>query len=222
MPLEVLSIVSDEPGLQDRAIFLSTSIPNPARWRGEFDALAITDAVVALARSVLTRRGRLITAAHPTIAPLILFVAKQIERPASQPVPILVYQSLLFRDVLPSETHVLAEGGFADMRWTAAAEGDEPQPGKWDKSLETMRATMLRENEPVAAVFIGGMEGIRVEFDLFKKLFPDRPTYALGGPGGEARSLVDASPQELATDLSHNTTYPTVIRRLVDDIIARL
>jgi hypothetical protein len=58
-----------------RTLFLSASIPDPERWDGEFDALAITDAVVALARTFLSAGWRLVTAAHPTIAPLLLYVA---------------------------------------------------------------------------------------------------------------------------------------------------
>src|SRR5947209_17144556 len=77
-------------------IFLSTSIPNVKRWDGEFDALAITDAVVATGRAVLTEGGQLITAAHPTIAPLLLYLAREVDAIETAGPSVLVYQSKLF------------------------------------------------------------------------------------------------------------------------------
>src|SRR5207248_3048115 len=84
------------------SIFISASIPDPTRWEGDFDAFEITDAVVALARACLTAGFRLVTAAHPTIAPLLLYVAA--EFPAAPSPRVVVYQSDLFADVLPSAT----------------------------------------------------------------------------------------------------------------------
>lgn len=42
-----------------------------------FDALEVTDAVVAAGRSFLALDGVLVTAAHPTIALLLLYVAAE-------------------------------------------------------------------------------------------------------------------------------------------------
>ena len=70
MPADFLPM--DQPSPGGRALFLSASIPDPERWSGPFDALEVTDAVVALARASLTRGYALVTAAHPTIAPLLL------------------------------------------------------------------------------------------------------------------------------------------------------
>jgi hypothetical protein len=43
--------------------------------------------------------------------------------------------------------------------------------------------------EARCAVFVGGMEGIRTEYRKFRGQFGERPVYAFGVPGGEAREL---------------------------------
>src|SRR5215216_4797755 len=95
------------PMLADRsaapgAILLSASIPDPGRWQGAFDALEITDAVVAFARACLTRGYTIVSAAHPTIAPLLFYVAA--EFPETEHARVRIYQSLLFESVLPTVT----------------------------------------------------------------------------------------------------------------------
>ena len=50
-----------------------------------------------------------------------------------------------------------------------------------------MRDAMLsKENDPVAGIFIGGMDGVRAEFGQFREAFPGLPAYIFGAPGGEA------------------------------------
>jgi hypothetical protein len=219
MPLRVEPMLERARGaLAGGRVFLSASIPDPGRWSGPFDALAITDAVVAAARAVLTSAGGLVTAAHPTIAPLMLYVAREFPDIREVEPPIVVYQSRLFGDVLPPATYELAEGGLAELRWTEAFPGDEPEPGKWERSLLTLRETMLRDADPIAAIFVGGMEGIRQEFDIFRQLHERRPAYAVGRPGGEAASLVSLGPPSLAEDLATSESYPALLRRVIDDI----
>src|SRR5690242_534250 len=90
------------PSAGDRSLFVSASIPDPERWDGEFDALEITDAVVSLARVFLTAGWRLVTAAHPTIAPLLLYVAAELSVEGDR--RISIYQSELFSEILPAAT----------------------------------------------------------------------------------------------------------------------
>lgn len=223
MPL--LSVPTNDPtphlDLQGRRVFLSASIPDPSRWNGPFDAFAITDAVVALARALFTAHGGLVTAAHPTIAPLILYVARELPEFRERDPSVLVYQSRLFEDVLPAETEELAAGGLAELRWTAAAPNEEPQPGRWDRSLELLRAQMLDETDPVAAIFVGGMDGILQEFEFFRRRYAERPTYALTRPGGAASGLVNNSPETLAAALDSSSNYASLMRRVIEDIANR-
>jgi hypothetical protein len=202
------------------SVFVSASIPDPGRWDGEFDALEITDAVVALARTFLTAGFRLVTAAHPTIAPLLLYVAAEFPSEAGERVA--VYQSELFADVLPAATRRFEADGVGRLIWTAAAEGDRPEPGSWDDSLAIMRRQMLDETEPIAACFVGGMEGIQTEYSLYTSLFPERPTYPVGRPGGEARALLGRRDMALTSRLADDDTYPALWRAVVLDLQANL
>ena len=202
-----------------RTLFLSASIPDPQRWAGEFDALEITDAVVSLARTFLTAGWRLVTAAHPTIAPLLLYVAA--EMPGTKDGGVVIYQSDLFDDVLPTATRRFEADGVGPVIWTAAADGDAPVPGKWDASLEVMRRQMFSETDPAAAVFIGGMEGISHEFQLFSQMMDGRATYPIGRPGGEARALAAASTSGLRDLLIGGEVYPTLWRAVLSDLDAK-
>jgi hypothetical protein len=210
---------SSQPTLRRHAVFLSASIPDPERWQGTFDAIEVTDAVVAAGRSVLALDGVLVTAAHPTIAPLLLYVAA--EFPAGEEPSVIVYQSDLFDDILPEPTRRFGEEGIGELRWTSGAAGDEPTPGRWDASLALMRRQMLADTDPVGAVFIGGMSGITDEFDLYQNLFPSRPVYPVGRPGGEARELVERA-QSRVPDLLIADSYPALFRHVVADIAAQL
>jgi hypothetical protein len=65
--------------LEGRAVFISASFPSGDR--GErfqpYDPAEIADAVTAVARAVFTVGGKLVFGGHPTITPLILFVAEE-------------------------------------------------------------------------------------------------------------------------------------------------
>lgn len=201
---------------RNSSIFVSTSIPDPDRSAGEFDALAITDAVVALARTFLTAGFQLVSAAHPTIAPLLLYVAA--EFPPGQSKRVVIYQSELFEDVLPTATRRFEADGVGTLIWTTAAEGERPEPGQWAQSLLIMRRQMLDESRPVAACFIGGMDGIADEFRLFSNLFQGRPTYAVGQPGGEARRISERDDTELGVRLLNEHSFPSLWRAVLADL----
>jgi hypothetical protein len=222
MPLSIERAEQDKT-LSRARVFVSASIPDPERWDGEFDALEITDAVVSLARAFLTAGARLVTAAHPTIAPLLLYVAAELPDVTRE--RIIVYQSRLFTDVLPPATRRFEDEGFGVMVWTPAVPGEDPDSANRSQSLDIMRRQMLGEAEPDAAVFIGGMSGIRDEWELFGEVCPGRPRYALAYPGGEARSLADSQLTDdvaLSASLSSSRIYPTVWRQVVDDLRSKL
>jgi hypothetical protein len=219
MSVEFVS-AQENPALVDKTIFLSASIPNPARWDGPSDALAITDAVVSLARAFLTAGTRIVTAAHPTIAPLLLYVAAEL--PAESPRRVVTYQSALFEDVLPEATRRFRDEEIGSFVWTEASPGDTPEPGERESSLHIMREQMLRETHPSAAVFIGGMEGISDEFSMFTTLFPHAPVYPVGSPGGEARVLAEGVDSPVRDELQESKLYPVLWRLVLNDLVRRL
>lgn len=217
MSLHVEPMTSDGP-LDGRAVFLSASIPDPQRWSGAFDAREITDAVVAAGRAVLTAGGVLVTAAHPSVAPLLLYVAGEFPPDPDGLPKVITYQSALFENVMPEATLRFAEAGIGDFRVTPAVEGDEPEPGAWDESLRLMRETMFSETEPVAGIFIGGMEGIQTEFDLLNQAPRVIRLYPVGHPGGAAAGLEIDHAGELGELLAMGDVYPTIFRQVVIDL----
>lgn len=217
MPLRFYEPVSTEPS--NAAVFLSASIPNPDTWAGAFSAPEITDAVVAFARVFLTAGVRLVSAAHPTIAPLLLYVAAEIE--PRQTERVVIYQSQLFEDVLPTATRRFEAEGIGQIIWTEARGGDARVRATWGPSLDLMRRQMLDQTDPRAAVFIGGMEGIDTEYELFREVFPDRPTYAVGYPGGEARRLSEQLDSPLRNRLANDDIYPALWYSVLEDLRRR-
>jgi hypothetical protein len=207
-------------GLRGRAVFLSASIPNSSRWDGPFDPLEITDAVVACARAVWNAGGLIVTAAHPTIAPLLWYTASEIE-PRDHPI-VIIYQSEVFAGSLPEATVRFEAHAVARVIRVPAAAGESiPDPVFAPRSLADLRIRMLTTESPVAAIFIGGMAGIAQEEELFAQLHPLAPRFAFGAPGGAAASLVSVSPQHLRSSLHSQRVYPTLARALVDHIIDR-
>ena len=212
-----MTATEPEQTLAGQAVFLSASIPDPARWSGEFDALEITDAVVAIGRAILSAGSRLVTAAHPTIAPLLLYIASELA-PADEP-RVIVYQSAVFDSIMPEDTRRFAAERVGTLITTERVGDEPPDPALAPESLSLMRRQMLTDTEPAAAVLIGGMAGIPDEMQLFNEIRPGRPTYPIGNPGGEARNLAHDREGDLAELLLTGTIYPTLGRLIVDDIV---
>ncbi|WP_040555856.1 SLOG domain-containing protein [Psychroflexus gondwanensis] len=191
-------------------IFLSASIPLPERHPKYYDTadiIAIRDAVIALA-SVVLPHHRIIWGGHPSITPLIYYVMErfiindlQREDRESQfseeerdiidsklkfniQNHVTLYQSLFFEDNFPPENEkfknvVLTENG-----------------GDIHSSIQLMRQKMLRENTFSAAIFIGGMDGIEVEYNLFKELHPDALVLPIASTGAATKIVYDNLLQE--------------------------
>ena len=88
--------------LDGARVFLSASFPSGTR--GErfkpYDAVAVAEAVTALAQAVIVGGGRLVFGAHPTISPLVLLVAGELNRPGI----VAIHQSRHFEGRVPQET----------------------------------------------------------------------------------------------------------------------
>lgn len=167
-------------------IFLSASIPlvhRHPKYHETADVIAIRDAVIALASTVLSKH-RLIWGGHPSITPLINYVIERKiinkimhedrEEASEQNYEnkirnvlqseiqnhVLLYQSLFFKDDFPPDNN-----RFENLVVTENA-------GDIHSSIQLMRIKMLSEHEYAAAIFIGGMDGIEVEFNMFKEKHP--------------------------------------------------
>lgn len=162
-----------------KEIFLSASVPE--QGRGNFhetaDPFLIQFAVRELITVCLGRR-RIVWGGHPSITPMVHAVCKDFGMEFVPPV--LLYQSKFFENRFPEDNHY-----FETILVDAA-------PGDLSGSLVELRKAML--SRPIeTAVFVGGMEGIFQEFEIFQALHgPNERVLALGAPGGAARQLAES------------------------------
>jgi hypothetical protein len=185
-------------GLKNQSVFLSASFPfgNRADNFPQADPFEITDAVVALARSVFGARGRLVFGGHPTISPLVLSVGRDFlsyfseqERDSLLPL-VCIYQSDYFKDQIPYETLQLENEGIGKIIWVKSIKNNLAQ------SLLELRVKMLSEQKPIAGVFIGGMDGVYTsksrndEYHLFAEICDGKPVYPIGKTGGASQALL--------------------------------
>lgn len=189
------------------AVFLSASVPDPARDPTYFstgDVVRIRAAVTALLEVVLPR-GVLVWGGHPAIAPFVRRVAGRLDRADR----VETWVSAWFRDQIPADTRKLP-----DLRWT-------PEGEDLEQSLITLRERMLASHPFAAAVFIGGMEGVEREFDMFREAWPDVPVLPVASTGAAALRLWRAHPQDDA-DTQERLAHDAVYDLLLEDLLVPL
>lgn len=188
-------------------IFLSASIPLPERHPKYYDSadiIAIRDAVIALA-SLVIGKHKIIWGGHPSITPLINFVIertiqyklnmdleklpneeqnefllKAIKKETQKHVTI--YQSMFFKDMFPEENEKFENIVFTE------------NGGDIHNSVQKMRQKMLSENKFSAAVFIGGMDGIVVEYNMFKELHSAALILPIASTGAATKIIYESLP----------------------------
>lgn len=161
-------------------IFLSASIPLPerdAKYIHSADIIAIRDAVIALTTVVLPQH-RIIWGGHPSITPLIYYVMEKLDLNIQEHV--YLYQSKFFEKFFLEDNNK-----FNNVILTDIIDDDK------EKSLQHMRERMLTEHNYVAAVFIGGMEGIEVEYKMFKELHPKALLLPIASTGAATKIVFD-------------------------------
>jgi hypothetical protein len=171
-------------------VFLSASFPSGDRgdavapYRPADIAAAASSAVEAVLRTGCT----LAFGGHPTISPIVLHVAGLLG--AGEQVEI--WQSEWFRDSITDEVHRLVDHERARLIFTPLADD-------LTGSLLALRRAML--DRPVdAAFFVGGMEGIRDEYDLLLDRHRRAAVFLFSTPGGmSARIAADAEPLDPAS-----------------------
>lgn len=174
------------------SIFLSASVPEVGRGDFYLTAkpfliqLAVRELVIAIIRDF-----RLVWGGHPSITPMVWTICEDINLDYSKSV--VLYQSKFFRDRYPEENE-----RFQNAIYTEAVQGDR------DESLKKMREEMIRRPEIKAAVFIGGMEGIEMEYAVFRHYHPEAPAIAVGSPGGASLALAERlkNPEGAATTMN--------------------
>ncbi|HET7228403.1 MAG TPA: hypothetical protein VFJ16_00230 [Longimicrobium sp.] len=177
------------------AIFLSASVPVPGRGRyyETADAFLIQVAVRELVTAVI-RDFTLVWGGHPAITPMIWTICEDLGVEYANSV--ILYQSSYFENAFPEENERFANRVIV-----------EAIPHNREASLLKLREQMLSRDDLHAAVFVGGMEGVEAEYDLFRHFHPERKIVAVGAPGGAARELA----QRLA---HHDAIYAVDFARL--------
>lgn len=163
-------------------IFLSAGVPVPGR--GDFYLTADPFLIQAAVRELvilMMGRKKLVWGGQPAITPMIWAVCEDLD--VSYAESVVLYQSELFSSMYPEENE-----RFANVVYTEARDNDR------GASLTLMREQMLGRPNLEAAVFIGGMEGIFEEYDIFRRLHPDKPVVPVMAPGGAAREVAAGIP----------------------------
>jgi SLOG cluster3 family/TIR domain len=199
-------------------VFLSASFPNrsASHFFETADPDEITHAIVATCRAVFAAGGQLVVESNPSVTPLVIMIAEE-------------YLRVRLRDESPSV--IVYQSEFS--RWTMLDQhrvewADFLAVYQSDEALHSMRATMFRDQSPVAGIFIGGMEDIYDEAALFRELCCGRALYFVGAPGGATQELAENEPLEFTAasglstrELSLNCYYPALLQRIVLDIAER-
>ena len=177
-----------------KTIFLSASIPLQERhpkYYDTADVIAIRDAVIALATIILPKH-KLVWGGHPSITPIIYYVMERLNLNIQEHVTL--YQSKYFEHLFPKDNNK-----FKNVVLTE-------NTGEIKSSILLMRKRMFSENDFSAGIFIGGMDGIEVEFNMLKEFHPNAILLPIASTG--AASLIVYN--ELLTDELKNN-------RLVND-----
>lgn len=191
-------------------IFLSASIPSPDRDRQFYDTadiIAIRDAVKALA-SVVIPNANLVWGGHPSITPLIKYVLEQTNMDVNE--HMTLYQSLFFENEFIEDN-----SAFRNIIFT-------PKQETLKESIDSMRLKMIGENMFSVGVFIGGMEGIFDEYNLFKEKHPDALIIPLASTGGASRILCEKiqfeQKERLTNDYAYMVLFRDLLQRYIDSI----
>jgi hypothetical protein len=158
-------------------IFLSASVPQVGRgtYHETADPFLIQCAVRELVISVI-REHKIVWGGHPAITPMIWQICSDLGVEYSKSVTL--YQSLYFQDIYPEENN-----HFRNVVFTEAIPNDK------SRSLLIMRERMLSREDLSAAVFIGGMEGVEAEYELFVHFHPGKKVLPVCSPGGASLNL---------------------------------
>jgi hypothetical protein len=158
----------------------------PVRGRGTYyetaDPFLIQIAVRELVTAIIERM-RIVWGGHPAITPMIWAICEDLGVDYADRV--VLYQSRYFEDRFPEENKLFNNVVYIDA-----------VPGDLEASLRRMREAMIGREDLTAAVFIGGMEGVEIEYAMFGQRHPGAKTLAVASPGGAARVLAEKLPED--------------------------
>lgn len=161
------------------AIFLSASVPVVGRgtYHETADPFLIQCAVRELIIAVIRDR-QIVWGGHPAITPMVRAICQDMNVDYQDSV--ILYQSRFFEDYFPADNEHFDNVILVDKA-----------PGDRAASLLKMREAMLSRSDLEAAVFIGGMDGVGDEYEIFVRFHPHAKVLPVPSTGGAARQLAE-------------------------------
>ena len=187
----------------ERSLFLSASVPcrrAPERMQTPAEAatnrryversqpLRIRESLSHLCRFAFRRGLGLVFGGHPAISPLLLEASSRFSTGPEPQRKVTIFQSLFYLDKTPAATLALGKWENGQLFWTRPMPASAPDEAT---SLTEMRIAMTSAPGLIAAVFIGGMEGLLEEASLFDRYNRGAPMFALGSTGSAAAQLFE-------------------------------
>jgi hypothetical protein len=120
---------------------------------------------------------------------------------------ITLYQSKFFRVYFPKDNF-----NFENIE--IVKEGKNR-----NSSLTKMREEMFKKNDFSVGIFIGGMEGVIEEFELFRKTQPNGLVLPIASSGAAAKIIFDALKPQMDIRLLNDYAYMALFRDLLSEYI---
>jgi hypothetical protein len=188
-------------------VFLSASVPLPDRdpeFLATADVVAIRESIKALVGEVIPQ-GYLTFGGHPAITPLVALLLRGMGAEARR--RMVLYQSAYFADQF-----LMQNDEFVDLRLVPAVEKSRAH------SIAAMRKRMIEDTAFDVGVFIGGMEGVLEEFDLFRERHRQARIWPIASTGAAARQLFEKCDRPRPNLFLNEITYPTLFRTLLAEV----
>lgn len=182
-----------------KSIFLSASIPYDNR--GTYHVKADPDLILKAVREFVftfTPEFQIVFGGDPALTRMILTIFNDLKIDPSNSV--VLYQSRFFEGRYPDENR--------NFNSVVITNGN---PDNQNRSLLEMRKQMLSRKDLVGAVFIGGMEAVETEHQIFKYFHPNTEVMSVVSPGGGALNLALDHGYVTAKGL-HDTDFQSMSR----------
>lgn len=89
--------------------------------------------------------------------------------------------------------------------------------GSRDESLALMREKMIVNNDFIAGIFVGGMEGVEDEFELFTQSHPEAMVLPMASTGAAALEIYEGGSFDIS--LRDDYAYIALFYRLFKDYL---
>ncbi len=202
-------------------IFLSAGVPYPDPQRNpdgniySIQATLVREAIRGLVSAVALER-RIVFGGQPAVTGFVWDAANSLDAQDS----VTIYQSNFFRNRTPPQARF-----FKNLIWT-------PNDPDLNEALKMMRSQMIVKRSLVpdgpasfpeydAAVFIGGLDGVEREWELFRQQYPRARVFPIGSTGGAAVRLLTIGPWQQALQASPQITWhgqPPNSRDLLEEL----